>query len=128
MHTPAAQQRSDARKQLRECERLGEIIVSALIEANHTILYRVLRRNDQYRRLIATLAQRREDIDTIAARQHEIEQQKVEGTLAREKEAFFSGRRNRDFVVLGFKALAQCVRYFLFVLNDQNTHDVLRFE
>jgi hypothetical protein len=30
--------------------------------------------------------------------------------------------------VLCFKALAQGVRDLLFVLNNQNTHDVLRFQ
>jgi hypothetical protein len=99
---------------------------NGLVEAHHPVLDRVLRCNDQYRRLIATLAQRREDIDTVAARQHKIEQQKIEGTLAREEKAFLSGCSDRDFVVLCFKALAQRIRDLLFVLNDQNTHATLR--
>jgi hypothetical protein len=39
-----------------------------LIEAHYPVLNGVLRRQDQYRGLIATFAQRREDIDPIARR------------------------------------------------------------
>ena len=76
----------------------------------------------------ATLAQRGEDVDSVAARQHQIEQQKVEGALAREEEALFTGRRDRDFVVLRLKAIAQRIRDLLFVLDDENAHCVLRSE
>ena len=51
--------------------------------------------------------------------------------LARKKPSspvVFSGRRNRDFVVLLLEALAQRPRDLLFVLNNQNTHGMLGFE
>ena len=128
IHSAPAQQRPDAREQLGECERLGEVIVGALVEADNPIFDRVLRRQDEYRRLNAAFAQRGEDIDTIAARQHQIEQQKVEGGLICEEEAFFSGRRNRDFIVLRLESRAQRIRDLCFILDNQNAHGVLRIE
>ena len=76
---PPAEQRPDAREQLGECERLGKVIVRALVEPYNPIFDRVLCCQDEYRRLNAAFAQRREDIDTITTRQHKIEQHKVEG-------------------------------------------------
>jgi hypothetical protein len=118
----------DAREQLREGERLRKVVVGALVEANYSILHGILRRKDQHWSLIAALAQRRKNIDAVPARQHEIEQQKVERTLACKKESFFSGGRSRNLIVLRLKAFSQRVRNLLFVFNDQNAHCVLRRE
>ena len=65
----------------------GEVIVGASVEAENPVFDRVLRRKDEHRRLNAALAQRRENIDTVAARQHEIEQQidRKNAALARKK-------------------------------------------
>src|SRR5262245_18072389 len=128
IHAPPAQQRPDARQQLGECEWLGEVVVGALVEADNPVFDRVLRRKDQYRCLNAAFAQRGEDIDAIAARQHEIEQQEVEGCLICQEEAFFSGGRDRDFVMLRLQARAQRIRDLRFILDNQNAHGVLRIE
>jgi hypothetical protein len=99
-----------------------------LVEPDNPVFNGVLRRKDEYRCLNATFTQCSEDIDTIAARQHEIEQQKVEGGLICEEEAFFSGRRNRDFIMLRLEARAQRIRDLRFVLDDQNAHGLLHIE
>jgi len=128
IHSSPAQQRPDTRQELGECERLGEVIVGTLVEADDPVFDGVLRGQDKYWRLNATFAQRGEDIDPVAARQHEIEQEEVEGALARQEEAFFSCGRNRDLVVLGLEARTQRIRDLRFVLDDQDVHGVIRLE
>src|SRR5262249_25035598 len=102
--------------------------VGALIESDYPVLHGVLRRKDQHGCLVPTLAQRGKNIDAVAPRQHEIEQQKVEGALTCEKEAFLSGRRNCNLIVLSFETLPQRIPAFLFVHNNQNAPGVLRLE
>src|SRR5215470_13913331 len=78
VHAPAAQQRADACEQLGERERLDQVVVGAAVESQHPIFDGVPSRQDEYRRLNAALAQRRQNVDAIASRQHEIEQQQIE--------------------------------------------------
>src|SRR5262245_13968483 len=126
IHAPPAQQRPNACEQLGEREWLGEVIVGAMVEADNPVFDRVLRRQDQYRCLNATFAQRGEDIDAIAARQHEIEQQEVKGCLICQEEALFSGGRNRNFIMLRLETRAQRIRDLCFILDNQNAHGMLR--
>jgi hypothetical protein len=99
-----------------------------LVEADNSIFDGIPRRQHEHRRLNAAFAQGSEDIDPIAARQHEIEQQEVEGSLARKEEAFFSSCRDRDFVMLRLEARTQRIRHLCLILDNQNAHGVLRLE
>src|SRR4051794_24908234 len=77
IHPPPAEQRPDACEQLGKGKWLDEIIVSAPVQSQYPVLNRVLRCEDEHRRLNAALAQGSENIDAVALRQHEIEQHEI---------------------------------------------------
>ena len=118
---PAApQQRADPRQHLLERERLDQIVVGAAVEAGHAILERVARRQHQHRRLVAALAQRSENLQAVAARQHEIEQDDVERLGVQPEERAFAGVLDRDVVAFAVQPFPQGVGDLLFVLDDED--------
>ena len=78
---PASQQASHARQQLVELERLGQVVVGALLQAAHEILGGVLRRQDQDRHQVAGSARAAGYLEAAHARQHQVEEHEVEATL-----------------------------------------------
>ncbi len=77
-----AQQRLDARQQLRERERLGEIVVAAGLEAADAIVDRAEGAQDQHRRGQTRAPQLLNDRQPVDVRQHPVGDDQVE--LARE--------------------------------------------
>src|SRR5665213_1596700 len=84
----APKQRFDPGQQLREGERLGEIIIAAGLEAQHAIIDGPKRAQDQYRGSHALFAQRPHHAQTIQMRQHAIGDQEVKGLFLRLFEPF----------------------------------------
>jgi hypothetical protein len=74
----------DPGHQLPDAERLDHVVVGALLETFHAILLAPLRREDQDRRLHLLVAQAGEDLQARHPRQHEIEDDEIEGALARQ--------------------------------------------
>ena len=123
MIRPAApQERADAREELREGERLHEVIVGAAVEAADPIVDRVPGGEDEDGGLQPALAQCRQDLDAIAMGKHEIEHDAIERLVVDEKEAFLARGREADVVMLGFEAFTQGLRHLLFVFDDQHAH------
>ena len=69
----AAQQRPNARFQLIQFERLGEVIVRPQIQALHPIGHVGARRQQQHRQILPALAQARQQIRAVQTRQRHIQ-------------------------------------------------------
>src|SRR5262249_17994465 len=100
-----------------------QVVVGPCVETENPVFDGVLRREHEHRCLNAELAQRCEDVDPVAPRQHEVEEYQVERTLAGKKESFLAGRGGRHVVVLGFETPSQGLCELLLVLDDQNAQD-----
>src|SRR5258708_31464759 len=72
-----------AGEQLGEIERLGDVVVGAPLEAADARLELVLCREQQHRRRNAALAQLGDDAETVASRQHPVQQDAAKAALER---------------------------------------------
>jgi hypothetical protein len=122
VRSPAPEQGTDAREQLGKSEGLHEVIVGAGIEALNAILDGVLGREDEDGGLDPPLAKRSQDLEAVATRQHEIQEDEVERILVDEKEGFLARRSDEDVVALRREPTAQRHRHLRFVLDDQDAH------
>ena len=89
--SPAAKERPNAGEQFRDRKRLDQIIIGAAVETRDTVVDAVTSRQDQHRRLDATLAKGFENLETAAPRQHEIQQDQIEPLSIGAEEAVFAG-------------------------------------
>jgi hypothetical protein len=119
---PAPDECANPRHELRERERLDHVVVGARVETEHTILERVARRQHKDRRLDAAVPQGFQDLETVPARQREIQQNGVE-LLGRDAEERAFARALDDHVVsLAEESLAQGVGDLQLVFDDENAH------
>src|SRR5215472_8434443 len=95
-----------------------------MIKTENSVLDSIFRGQDKDGRLNTALSQRSEDIDTIAPRQHKVEEHKVERALTRKEESLFAGSRRADFVVFRRKPFAECFGDLSFILDDQDAHSM----
>ena len=119
---PAPDERSNPGQQLGEGERLDQIIVGSAVEADHPILERIARRQDEHRRVDAALPQRAENLQPIASGQHEVEQNDVETLRCDTEERSFARVLDDRLVSFTLEPLAQSAGHFLFVFHDQDAH------
>jgi Domain of Unknown Function (DUF1080) len=122
MWPPATQERPNSGEQLRYGEGLHEIVVRAAVQPPHAIVDGVLRREDQHGRLKATLTERRQDFEAVALREHEIEDDAIEGLVIHEEEPFFARGGNVNVVVLGLQPLTEGSGDFLFIFDHEHAH------
>ena len=73
----AAQDRLDARDDLVEAERLGDVVVAAGVEAGDLVLGLVLRREEEDRRGVAGAAQALGDAEPVHVGEHHVEDDQV---------------------------------------------------
>ena len=73
-----AQPGADAREQLLEHERLGDVVVGAEVEPGDRVGDLVARGEHEHRQLLAAGAQRAQDREAVLARQADVEDQQVE--------------------------------------------------
>ena len=119
----AAHQRLHARQQLRERERLGEVIVAAGLQAAHAVVHRSPRAQDQHRRQDAAAPHLLDEREAVAAREHHVDDGDVVGLSG-------GGRQPRvpvDGVVDDESRLAQPAddefRNRRIVFDQQGPHD-----
>ena len=122
--TAAPYERANAGEKFRKGERLDEVVVGAGVESDDAVLQRVTGRQHEDGRLHATFAHRQENLDTVAARQREIEQHGVEGLGRDAKERTFPRVLDDHVVPFALEPLEQGVGDFLFVLDNQDSHPV----
>ena len=82
----AAQQRVDAREQLEQAKRLGDVVVGAEMKAEHFVGLFAARAEDEHWRVDAILAQRAQHAIAVHARQHEVEHDQIGRDRTRERE------------------------------------------
>ena len=92
----AAQQRVDAREQLEQAERLGDVVVGAKVKAEHFVGLLAARAENQDRRVDALLAQRAQDAISIHSREHQVEHDEIGRDRTREREPAGSVARQRE--------------------------------
>ena len=96
----AAQHRRDAREQLHQRERLGDVVVGAELEAAHAIELRAARRQHDHRRARRAAPRlprmRRQHLEAVDVGQHHVEHDEIEARRrARARRRRRRGRRPR---------------------------------
>ena len=114
------QQRPDPREHLLERKRFDQVIVGPAVQAPHAILERIARGQNQHRCLVSPLAQRSEDLQAVAARQHEIEQDGVERFGVQTEKRTFARVLDRDVVAFTVESFPEGIGDLLFVLDDED--------
>ena len=97
----AAQDRSHARRQLAQAERLGHVIVGAEIEAGDAVRFARPRRqhDDRHRRGFGPAAQQPADLGTAEHRQVEIENDEIGRLVRNRSKGGISAAHNVDLGV-----------------------------
>jgi hypothetical protein len=120
--TTAAQEGANPSEQLRQREGLHQIVVGSSIQSKDSILDPVARRENKYRCLNVPLAERLENLEPAAAREHQIEHHQVEKLGIRTVEPVLTGGRHDHVVVVGLQGGRQHLRQFPFVFDDEDAH------
>ena len=125
-HAAAPDQRADAGEQFGEREWFDQIVVCARIETGDAVFQRVARGEDQNRRLHATLAERAQNLEAVATGQRQVQEHHVECLGVDAKERPLAGALDHHVVPFILEAFAQGIGHFLFVLNDQDSHQLMK--
>ena len=123
----AAQDRLDARDDLGEAERLGDVVVAAGPEGLDLVLDATLRRQEEDRRPEAALAQALPDLDPVDVGEHPVEDDQVglEGHRLRERVA--AGSCLLDLVALVAKRGRDGVDDRRLVVDDEDLPAFVRY-
>ena len=118
----APHQRRRARDELAHAERLRQVVVGAAVEPHHLVGFFAPRGQHQNRRVAirAMPADRARDGDAVHARQHQIEDDEVEGLLARDQHRFLAIGDRHALVSLDAQVQTHQVANVLFVLDDEH--------
>ena len=103
----AAEQRLDARQQFADVERLGEVVVGAKLEADDAVHDLAAGAQHQDRRRHAPLPERAAHVVPVAARQHPVENDEVEGARGRRRKTGVAVADRRHAVAFGLEAVRQ---------------------
>src|SRR5213080_4098173 len=106
---PAAEQRSHARQKFWECEGLHKVIISTLIQTSYPVFDGIPRREDKNWCLHAALSKRRQHLQAVATRKHEIQNDKIELLGVYQEEPLLSGRSKDDLVFLALQSFPECM-------------------
>ena len=115
----AAEQRADARLELRHVERLAEIVVGAGVEAAHRVARRALRGEHEDGHHARLAAQRARDVHPVAVGKSDVEHERVVVVRARERETLGVVGGRIHGVALLAKHEAHEVAHVGVVFNDQ---------
>ena len=118
----AAKERANPSQELRQRERLDEVVVGAAVQPEHAIVHTVPGGQNEDWCVDLALPQGLEDLDSAAARKHEIQKDQVEGFGVGAKEPVLPGRRHHDVIVLRLERRFENLRQFPFVFDDQDPH------
>ena len=116
------QQRARAGHQLANAERLGEVIVGAAFEAEHLVALFATRRQHQDRHILvrALAPHRAADRNAIDARQHQVENDQIEGLGTGADERLLAVGHRLDLEALEAEVELDQLANVRFVFDDQN--------
>src|SRR5262245_44920845 len=114
----------DARQELGERERLGQIVVGAEVQAPDAVLDLAAGRQYQDRRGPARAADFFQDLDAVLAGQHEVEHDGVVIVRARQVRSFLPVEGDIHGHRLRLEPPAKKLSHALFVFDDEDPHDV----
>src|SRR5687767_4229188 len=116
----APQQRRNPGAQLANAERLGHVVVGAGLEAQHLLGFLRARRQHQDRRAYPAAPQLAADLEAVFARQHDVQQDRVERLGARAPQGFDAVLNHRDLIPLKGQIVFERQRDGRFVFDDQD--------
>ena len=116
---PAAAQRPQPRDKDRVRERLGQVVVGSGVQPLDLVPHAVLCGQHQDRGPVAFAAQRPAHLIAIRTRQHDVENDGVEGVFTRHPDAIGAVVHDIDGETLGLKPFPQPGRKPLLVLDHQ---------
>ena len=113
-------ERLQSREQLRERERLGEVVVAAGLQALDAIVHRVPGAQDQHRHLLALRAQLLDHRQAIELRQHDVHHGGVVAAVERLSERVGAGRCHIHGIARLAKTPRDEVGNHRIVFSDEN--------
>ena len=113
----------DAGQQLGEVERLRDVVVGTALEAAHPRLQFILCREQQDRCRHPALAQLGDDTETVAPRQHHIEDNAAEAALEGAFKGAITGIRLGDAVAFLAERFAQKATQIAIIFNEKDLHE-----
>jgi hypothetical protein len=115
----AAQERPQPGQQLREGERLDQVIFGPGVQAGDPVLDGVPGREDQHGLRVPGRPQVGENLEAVSPGQEQVQHQAVEGLGDRQLVALLAGGRRHDLVALGLQAAPEAAEDFALVFHDQ---------
>src|SRR6266550_264114 len=113
----------DAGQQLGEVERLRDVVVGAALEAAHTRLQFILCREQQDGCGHPAPAQLGDDTETVAPRQHHVEDDTAEAALERALQRAVPGVGLSDAIAFLAKRLAEKASQVPIVFDEKDLHE-----
>jgi hypothetical protein len=123
---PAAHERAQARQQLGERERLGQVVVGAGVEPRDPVGHRVARREHENGAPSAGLAQPAADLEAVDVGQHQVENDRVVGVLGPQPERVLPPPGHVDRVPLLLEGALEQAGHLDLVLHDEHPHRAQR--
>jgi Stage II sporulation protein E (SpoIIE) len=120
--TRAAQQRAKTREQFAELERLGEVIVGAVIEAGDAVLDCIARSQHQNGHALTRFSKLAANFKTVAARNHHVEDHQVVSIDRGLIKRIVAGVGNIDGIRLFAQALGHETRDARIVFDKKQPH------
>ena len=118
----APRDRLQARQQLGEGERLGQVVVAAGLQALHAVVDAVPRAQEEHRGGDAGVAQRRDQAEAVEARQHDVDDGGVVRAGARQLESRHAVLGDVDGEALLSQAAGDEAGDAAIVFDDEDAH------
>ena len=96
----AAHERADARQQFLHCERLGQVIIRAVVQTLYAVVHFGFGRQQQYGGCDVVRPNVPQNLETGHLRHHDIEDDAVVSVLPDKRERFFSVVRGIHIIIL----------------------------
>ena len=113
---------SDSREELREGERLREVVVGARVQPQDPILHRVACRQHQDGSRRAGLSNATQGLETVDVGEHDVEDQDVVGELGRHPRALQPARRDIHGVALLREPAPKQAGHLHGIFDDEHAH------
>src|SRR5450759_4469036 len=114
------EERLDPAHQLAQAERLCQVVVRPQLQANDLVNLVVTGRQDQDGHLALRRPDPAEDLESVHARQADVEHHEIRGLVRRELQALLAGTGDRDLVALLLEGVLDTTRHRVLVFDDEN--------